>query len=116
MGNPDAGPITENTGFRSAVEERWFDAARRAEGKDLESFRKVDPELVEDEARLLSSVLRGVFDALPEGGRALVVGHSPTTEAAVLGLTGEVVAPISKGAGVSVVEETLGRYRVGPLA
>ena len=33
---------------------------------------------------------------------ALVVGHSPTNEAAILGLTGEIVDPISKGAGVRV--------------
>jgi hypothetical protein len=31
-----------------------------------------------------------------------VVGHSPTNEAAVLGLTGEIVAPLAKGAGVRV--------------
>jgi hypothetical protein len=33
---------------------------------------------------------------------ALVVGHSPTNEAAVLGLTGEIVPPLAKGAGVLV--------------
>lgn len=33
------------------------------------------------------------------------MGHSPTNEAAVLGLTGEVVAPMAKGAGVLVVLE-----------
>jgi hypothetical protein len=35
----------------------------------------------------------------------LVVGHSPTNRAAVFGLVGEVVEPISKGEGVLVVEE-----------
>jgi hypothetical protein len=54
---------------------------------------------------VLAAALRRVLDALPEGGRALVVGHSPTNEAAVLGLVGEVVEPISKGEGVLVVEE-----------
>ena len=44
----------------------------------------------------------------------LVVGHSPTNEAAVLGLTGEVVAPMEKGGGVLVIEEK-GRFRVKPL-
>ena len=33
------------------------------------------------------------------------MGHSPTNEAAVFGLTGELVAPISKGAGLLVVAE-----------
>jgi hypothetical protein len=54
---------------------------------------------------LLAAALRGVLDALPAGGRALVVGHSPTNEASVLGLVGEIVDPISKGEGVLVVEE-----------
>jgi phosphohistidine phosphatase SixA len=47
-------------------------------------------------------------------GRALVVGHSPTNEAAVLGLAGEIVDPISKGGGVLVVEED-GAVRVEKL-
>ena len=51
---------------------------------------------------------------LPEGGRALVVGRSPTTEAAVLGLAGRVVPPLGKGKGVLLVEDG-GDYRVEPL-
>jgi phosphohistidine phosphatase SixA len=52
-----------------------------------------------------SSTSSGSASSLPDGGRALVVGHSPTNEAAVLGLAGEIVEPISKGGGVLVVEE-----------
>lgn len=115
MGRRQPSGVTVNTGFRSSVEERWFEAARQATGKDLEAFRKVDPELVEKESSLLGSVLRSVLDSLPEGGRALVVGHSPTTEAAVMGLTGELVQPLARGAGVKVIEEG-GRHRVEPLA
>jgi hypothetical protein len=63
---------------------------------------------------MLGVALRRVVDSLPEGGRALVVGHSPTNEAAVLGLVGEVVPPLGKGEGVLVVEDG-GRYRVEPL-
>ena len=107
--------VTVQSGFRSAVEERWFAAAGRAEGKDLEAFRKVDPDLVEKEASLLGGVLRSVLESLPEGGRALVVGHSPTSEAAVLGLTGVVTEPVAKGAGLRVVEEG-GGYRVETLS
>lgn len=106
--------VTVDAGFRSAVEERWFEAASRAAGKDLEAFRRVDPELVEKEATLLGGVLRALFQALPEGGRALVVGHSPTNEAAVLGLTGQVVPPVSKGAGVQVIEKGAG-YLIEPV-
>jgi hypothetical protein len=55
-----------------------------------------------------------VFDALFDGGRALVVGHSPTNEAAVFGLTGEIVPPLAKGTGVLVIALARG-YRVEPL-
>ncbi len=111
MGRPVAGGVVVNSGFRSSVEERWFAAARQAKGKDLEAFRAVDPELVEKESTVLGEVLRDTFQSLPEGGRALVVGHSPTTEAAVLGLTGQIVEPIAKGGGVRVIEEA-GTYRI----
>jgi broad specificity phosphatase PhoE len=114
MGQKVIGGVVVNTGFRSKDEGRWMETARRAEGKDLAAFRKVDAEFVEKEAALLGGALRAVIDALPDGGRALVVGHSPTTEAAVLGLTGEVVAPIAKGAGVRVVADS-GRYQIQPL-
>lgn len=107
--------VTVDPGFRSQQEERWFAAAKRAGGGGLESFRAADPELVEAEAAQLAAALRRVLDALPEEGRALVVGHSPMHEAAVYGLTGEIVAPISKGAGVLVVAEGDG-FRVEPLA
>ena len=54
---------------------------------------------------MLAAALRRILDRLSEGGRALVAGHSPTTEAAVLGLAGHIVEPISKGEGVLVIEE-----------
>jgi phosphohistidine phosphatase SixA len=115
MGRPVPGGVRVDLGFRSSVEDRWFAAAKRAQGKDLEAFRAVDPELVEKEAGLLGAALKALFASLPDGARALVVGHSPTTEAAVLGLTGQLVQPIAKGAGVQVVEEG-GEYRVEGLA
>ena len=114
MGRTVAGGVIVNSGFRSGVEERWFAAAREARGKDLEAFRQVDPELVENESALLGATLKETLASLPEGGRALVVGHSPTTEAAVLGLTGQIVQTIAKGAGVRLVEEA-GRYQSEPI-
>ncbi len=97
------------------MENRWRDAARAA-GKraDLEDIRAIDPDLVERESLLLASVLRQVVEGLPEGGRALLVGHSPTNEAAVLGLAGQVVPPPGKGKGVLLAEDG-GDYRVEPL-
>jgi broad specificity phosphatase PhoE len=114
MGRTVSGGVIVNTGFRSNVEERWFSAALRAQGKDLEAFRKVDPGLVEHEAMLIGGILRSMIQQLAEGGRALIVGHSPTNEVAVLGLTGQVVRPLAKGTGVRVVEEG-GGYRIESL-
>ena len=51
---------------------------------------------------------------MPDGGRVLVVGHAPTNEAAVLGLTGQVVALLGKGEGL-LITETNGRVEVVPL-
>lgn len=108
-------PVTEVRGLRSSVEDRWRAAAKVAgKGADVEAIRAVDPDLVEKESMLLGRALREVFDALPEGGRALVVGHSPTNEAAVLGLAGTVVGPLGKGEGVLIVEHE-DRFEVRPL-
>ncbi|HEU4426152.1 MAG TPA: hypothetical protein VFR67_26745 [Pilimelia sp.] len=108
-------PITSAIGLRSSVEDRWREAAKAAgKGADLEAMRAVDPDLVDAESRLLAVTLRQVLHALPEGGRALVVGHSPTNEAAVLGLAAEVIPPLGKGEGVLLIEDG-GRYRVERL-
>ena len=107
--------IVEVSGLRSTVEDRWRAAAEAAgKGATVEQIRRVDPDLVEHEERLLGSALRGVVESLPDGGRALVVGHSPTNEAAVAGLTAQTVEPLSKGAGVLLVEDG-GRFTVNPL-
>ena len=100
-----AGGIVIDEGFRSEHEDRWRDAYQQAGSGSLEAMREADPELVEQDSAALSAALERVFDALPEGGRALVVGHSPTNEAAVLGLTGEIVEPMSKGARILVIAE-----------
>jgi hypothetical protein len=105
-------PITTEIGLRSAVEDRWREAAKAA-GKraSLEEIRAVDPDPVEHECRLLGAALRRVVEGLPDDGRALVVGHSPTNESAVSGLTGQTIAPLGKGEGVLLVEDA-GRYEV----
>ena len=103
------------TGLRSSVEDRWREAAKAAgKGASIEEMRAVDPDLVEHESRLLGSALRRVVEDLPEGGRALVVGHSPTNEAAVYGLAGQTIAAMGKGDGVLLVENG-GQYEVRPL-
>ncbi|HEX7189849.1 MAG TPA: hypothetical protein VF423_16695 [Actinomycetes bacterium] len=112
-GQGDA-PVHAETGLRSTVEDRWREASKATDGGNVEAMRRVDPDLVEKESQLLGSALRGVVEQLVDGERALVVGHSPTNEAAVLGLTGTEVAPLGKGEGVLVVEDN-GKYAVEPL-
>jgi broad specificity phosphatase PhoE len=111
LGRVVPGGVLVDTRFRSDVEDRWRAAYEAAGAGDIESFRKVDPDLVDKEAVVLGAALRTTFDALADGGRALVVGHSPMQEVAVYGLTGQVVEPLGKGEGVVVTEED-GNYRV----
>ena len=115
MGRAVTAGVIVNSGFRSKVEDRWFAAARSAQGKDLNAFRKVNADLVDQEAKLLGAALKSVFESLHDKGSALIVGHSPTTEAAVFGLTGVVVEPVAKGAGIRIVEEEA-RYKLEALS
>ena len=101
-------------GLRSGAEDRWRAAYEKAGSGTLQALREADPALVEEDSAALGAALRRVLDTVPEGGRALVAGHSPTNEAAVFGLVGHIVEPISKGAGVLVVEED-GAVRVETL-
>jgi broad specificity phosphatase PhoE len=108
-----AGVVVE-PGLRSPVEDGWRAAYQKAGSGTLEALREADPERVAEDSERLGAALRRVLARLPDDGRALVVGHSPTNEAAVLGLTGEIVAPLSKGAGILVVSGDDG-YHVEPL-
>jgi phosphohistidine phosphatase SixA len=114
LGEQVAGGVVVDAGLRSAREERWREAYQEAGSGSPDALRAADPELVDEDSAALGAALRRVLDGLPDAGRALVVGHSPTNEAAVLGLTGEIVGPISKGAGVLVVAEDE-RFRVTSL-
>jgi broad specificity phosphatase PhoE len=102
LGQKVRGGVVVEPALRSQVEDRWRAAYRKAGSGTLDSLAEADPNLVATDSERLGAALRHVLDRLPDGGRALVVGHSPTNEAAVLGLTGETVAPLAKGAGVLV--------------
>jgi broad specificity phosphatase PhoE len=106
--------VVVEPGLRSGAEDRWRAAYEKAVSGTLQALREADAELIEEDSAALAAALRRVLESLPDGGRALVVGHSPTKEAAVLGLAGEIVEPISKGGGVLVVEED-GAVRVEKL-
>src|SRR6266705_609672 len=115
LGQPVPGGVIVEPGLRSQREERWRAAYQQAGSGELEALRAADPELVSQDCAALGTALGRVLERLGEGERALVVGHSPTNEAAVLGLTGQQVAPLAKGAGVLVVADG-DRFRVESLA
>lgn len=89
-------------GLRSDHEDRWREAYAEAGGGELADFRRVAAEFVDSEAATLGAALQRVVDRLDDGERALVVGHSPTNEAAVLGLTGKEIASLGKGDAVEI--------------
>src|SRR5918996_257922 len=111
LGQPVPDGVVVEPGLRSEREDRWRAVAKEADGGDLAAMRSVDPDFVAEEAAALGAALGRVLDPLEDGQRGPAVGHSPTNEAAVLGLTGELVTPLGKGAGVLVTEDG-GRYRV----
>jgi broad specificity phosphatase PhoE len=102
LAQPVPGGVVVEPGLRSQVEDRWRLAYQKAGSGALDALREADPELVAEDSERLGAALRRVLDGLPNDGRGLVVGHSPTNEAAVLGLTGEIVPPLAKGAGILV--------------
>ena len=106
--------VVVEPGLRSQIEDRWRSAFQKAGSGALEALRGADPELVTQDSERLGAALRRVLERLPDGARAIVVGHSPTNEAAVFGLTGEIVPPLAKGAGVRVIADDAG-YRTEPL-
>ena len=114
LGEQVPGGIIVEPGLRSGAEDRWRDAYHKAGAGDLPSLQAADADFVEADSALLGTGLGAVFDRLPTDGRALAVGHSPTNEAAVLGLTGVIIEPLSKGEGV-VVRQTEAGFEVTPI-
>jgi phosphohistidine phosphatase SixA len=53
----------------------------------------------------MAGVLAALLDAVPEGGRALAVGHTPLIERAVLGLVAEEIEPLAECEGVLLTKE-----------
>lgn len=101
--------------FRSEHEGRWREIYGEHQPDDIAGFRDADPDFVDAEAARFASAVRDLLEEMPDGDRALVVGHSPMQEAAAYGLTGEVVASLGKGEGVLVTSEDDGTHRVTPL-
>lgn len=104
LGEPIPDGVVVEPRLRSDMEDRWRAAYRTAGAGDLESLRVADPDLVRADSEVLAKGLERMFERLEDGERALVIGHSPTNEAAVFGLTGVIVGPLGKGEGVVVIE------------
>jgi broad specificity phosphatase PhoE len=114
LARPVSGGVIVEPRLRSDVEDRWRAAYQTAGSGELSALREADPELAREDSERLADGLRRIIERLSDGGRDLAVGHSPANEAAVFGLSGQLVAPISKGAGVLVVADG-DRARVEPL-
>lgn len=106
---PAAHGVSE--GLASAVEDRWRAAAKAAGSSRIDAIESVDLDLVEKESSLLGQAIRQLLASVPDGAVGLAVGHSPLIEAAVYGLTGEIVEPLKECEGV-LLEEEAGEIRV----
>ncbi len=102
-------------GLASAREDEWRSAATAGGSSRVDAMAEQDPEMVGAESRRLAEALEELFEQVPEGERALAVGHTPLIEAAVYGLTGVIVEPLGECEGVSVILEDEGRYRIREL-
>lgn len=94
------GGVVVDEGFRSENEDRWREIYSDTRKGDLEAFLVADYAFVSSEARRFVEALRRVATHMPEGGRALVVGHSPMLEAAVWGATETAIPALGKGQAV----------------
>ncbi len=62
----------------------------------------------------MADTVRGLLGGVPDGARALAVGHTPLIERAAEGLTGERIEPLGECEGILVTEEE-GSLRVSEL-
>ncbi|MGH2723244.1 MAG: histidine phosphatase family protein [Actinomycetota bacterium] len=92
-------------GLASPVEDRWKASAKAAGSSRIDDLERQDPDLVERESARLGGAARDLLAGLPDGGRALAVGHSPLIEAAAYGLTGAVVEPLAECEGILLEED-----------
>jgi broad specificity phosphatase PhoE len=106
---PQRHGVVESLG--TPVEDRWRAAAKAAGTGRIDDVRARDADLVDEESARLAAGVRELLAEVPDGGRALAVGHSPLIEAAVFGLTGVAPEPLRECDGVLLQEEG-GRVRL----
>jgi broad specificity phosphatase PhoE len=101
-------------GLGSEQEDRWRVAGKAAGSSRLDAIRAQDADLVREESNRLADVVKELVQRIPEGGRGLAVGHSPLIEAAVYGLLGVLIEPLSECEGVALTSADQG-YRIQEL-
>jgi broad specificity phosphatase PhoE len=99
-------------GLLSEDEDRWRSAGKAAGSSRVDAIAAEAPDLVERESSRLKALVEELFERVPEDATALAVGHSPLIEAAVYGLTGVVIEPLSECQGVAVALYGPGEYRL----
>jgi broad specificity phosphatase PhoE len=97
------GGVVVDDSFRSEDEDRWREIYATTRNPDLESFLAADYAFVAAEARRFTDALHRVSAHISEGGKGLVVGHSPMLEAAVWGATEQTIRALGKGEGTVLV-------------
>jgi broad specificity phosphatase PhoE len=102
-------------GLLSDEEPSWRSAGKAAGSGRLDAIAAEAPDLVQREAARLKALVEELFEHVPEAGTALAVGHTPLIEAAVYGLTGVVIEPLSECEGVAIVQADGGEYRLTEL-
>ena len=77
----------------------------RALGQKLPQIHGVSDDLASDDPNKLARAVHQIFDAIPDGGRGMAIGHTPLLETAVKALTGESISPLRECEGVLLEEE-----------
>jgi phosphohistidine phosphatase SixA len=100
---------------RAAETAAWF---LRGLGEQLPDHGVITGLAGEDpggsDAAGMAETVRGLLAGIPDGARALAVGHTPLIERAAEGLTGERIEPLGECEGILVTEED-GSLRIREL-
>lgn len=113
--SPAKGGVVVEPLLRSEREDQWKELVISTGSGAVEDLLLADADFVEAEADRIASGLRAILATLGHGEMALAVGHSPTNEAGVYGLTRATIGPMAKGTGVLLVESARGVH-VEPIS
>lgn len=81
-------------------------------GSDLAAIRELMPDFIAEESATMAGHLGNIVRGLPDGARALIVGHAPGIELAVLGLADRVIRPCAELEGVQLEFEDSDSVRI----